>query len=68
MNSFVKSLLNVIPYGLDFYILLMKEGFLYFVDEGFLYFEDMNDIDKSHFLFPIKEPFRAEQLTKNLIQ
>ena len=26
----------------DFYILLM---------EGFLYFEDMNDIDKSHFLF-----------------
>jgi hypothetical protein len=66
----------------DFYILLMKdfcillmkdfiffvnEGFLYFV-EGFLYFEDMNDIDKSHFLFPIKEPFRAEQLTKNLIQ
>ena len=34
----------------------------------FLYFEDMNDIDKSHFLFPIKEPFRAEQLTKNLIQ
>ena len=52
----------------DFYILLMKEGFLYFVDEGFLYFEDMNDIHKSHFLFPIKEPFRAEQLTKNLIQ
>ena len=58
----------------DFCILLMKdfiffvnEGFLYFV-EGFLYFEDMNDIDKSHFLFPIKEPFRAEQLTKNLIQ
>ena len=66
----------------DVYILLIKififfvnegflyfvEGFLYFVNEGFLYFEDMNDIDKSHFLFPIKEPFRAEQLTKNLIQ
>jgi hypothetical protein len=28
----------------------------------------MNDIDKSHFLFPIKKPFRAEQLAKNLIQ
>jgi hypothetical protein len=34
---------------------MVNEGFLYFV-EGFLYFEDMNDIDKSHFLFPIKEP------------
>ena len=51
----------------DFYILL-KDFYLYFIDEGFLYFEDMNDIDKSHFLFSIKEPFRAEQLTKNLIQ
>ena len=51
----------------DFYI-FVNEGFLYFVDEVFLYFEDMNDIDKSHFSFPIKEPFRAEQLTKNLIQ
>ena len=49
----------------DFYI-FVNEGFLYFV-EGFLYFEDMNEIE-SHFLFPIKEPFRAEQLTKNLIQ
>jgi hypothetical protein len=52
----------------DFYI-YVNEGFLYFeVNEGFLYFEDMNDIDKSHFLFPINEPFPAEQLTKNLIQ
>ena len=34
----------------------------------FLYFEDMNDIDKLHFLFPIKEPFRAQQLAKILIQ
>ena len=64
----------------DFYILLMKdfyillngffiiffvnEGFLYFVDEGFLYFEDMNDIDKSHFLFPIKEPFSGRTINK----
>ena len=24
----------------------------------------MNDIDKSHFLFPIKEPFRAGQINK----
>jgi hypothetical protein len=40
--------------------------FLYFIDEVFLYFEDMNDIDKSHFLFPIKEPFRAEQIDKEL--
>jgi hypothetical protein len=47
----------------DFYI-FVNEGFLYFVDEVFLYFEDMNDIDKSHFLFPIKEPFRAVQLTR----
>ena len=52
-------------YMKDFYI-FVNEGFLYFV-EGFLYFEDMNEIE-SHFLFPIKEPFRAEQLPKNLIQ
>jgi hypothetical protein len=45
----------------------MKDFYI-FVNEGFLYFEDMNDIDKSYFLFPIKEPFQAEQLTKNLIQ
>ena len=45
----------------------MKDFYI-FVNEGFLYFEDMNDIDKSHFLFPIKKPFRAEQLAKNLIQ
>ena len=38
----------------------MKDFYILF-DEGFLYFEDMNDIDKSHFLFPIKEPFRAGQ-------
>jgi hypothetical protein len=45
----------------------MKDFYI-FVNEGFLYFEDMNDIDKSHFLFPIKEHFRAEQLAKILIQ
>jgi hypothetical protein len=45
----------------------MKDFYI-FVNEGFLYFEDMNDIDKSQFLFLIKEPFWAEQLTKNLIQ
>jgi hypothetical protein len=50
------------------FLYFVNEGFLYFVNDGFLYFEDMNDMDKSHFLFPIKEPFRAEQLTKNLIQ
>ena len=50
------------------FLYFIDEGSLYFVDERFLYFEDVHDIDKSHFLFPIKEPFRAEQLTKNLIQ
>ena len=50
------------------FLYFVDEGFLYFVNEGFLYFEDMNAIHKSHFLFPIKEPFWAEQLTKNLIQ
>ena len=50
------------------FLYFVNERFLYFVDEEFLYFEDMNDIDKSHFLFPIKEPFPEEQLTKNLIQ
>jgi hypothetical protein len=40
------------------FLYFVNEEFLYFVDEGFLYFENMNDIDKSHFLFPIKEPFR----------
>jgi hypothetical protein len=49
------------------FLYFVNEGFLYFVDEAFLYFEDMNDIDRSHFLFLIKEPFRGEQLTKNLI-
>ena len=43
------------------FLYFVNERFLYFVDEGFLYFEDMNAIDKSHFLFPIKEPFWAEQ-------
>jgi hypothetical protein len=37
------------------FLYFVDEGFLYFVDEGFLYFEDMNAIDKSHFLFPIKQ-------------
>jgi hypothetical protein len=55
-------------YFVEGFLYFVNEGFLYFVDEGFLYFEDMNDIDRSHFLFPIKEPFRAEQLAKNLIQ
>ena len=50
------------------FLYFVNKRFLYFVDEGFLYFEDMNAIDKSHFLFPIKEPFWAEQLTKNLLQ
>ena len=50
------------------FLYFVNERFLYFVDEGFLYFEEMNAIDKSYFLFPIKEPFWAEQLTKNLLQ
>ena len=52
----------------DFYIFCKWRIFIFFVNEGFLYFEDMNDIDESHFLFPIKEPFRTEQLAKILIQ
>ena len=51
----------------DFYILLIKDFYILLMKDYFV-FEDMNDIDKSHFLFLIKEPFRAEQLTKNLIQ
>jgi hypothetical protein len=49
----------------DFYIWLMKDFYI-FVNEGFLYFEDMNVLTSHIFLFPIKEPFQAEQLTKNL--
>ena len=37
---------------------------LYFVDEGFLYFEDMNAIDKSHFLFLIKEALSGRTINK----
>ena len=51
-------------YFVEGFLYFVNEGFLYFVDEGFLYFEEMNAIDKSHFLFPIKEPFWAEQLQR----
>ena len=57
---FVEWFLYFVDEGFLYFV---DEGFLYFIDEGFLYFEDMNVIDKSHFLCPIKE-----QLTKNLIQ
>jgi hypothetical protein len=53
---YVKSLLNVIPHGPSTPSCLLNtisrnvpSG-----DNLCLYFEDMNAIDKSHFLFPIK--------------
>ena len=51
----------------DFYILLMKDFYILLMKDFYI-FEDMNAIDKSHFVFLIKEPFWAEQLTKNLLQ
>ena len=46
----------------DFYIFYKWRIFIFFVNEGFLYFEDMNDIDKSHFSIPIKEPFSGRTI------